>query len=265
MAGKRTINDTALGLALHGDPITGRPSDERIAAFQDTQEVALRDSKAHKGLTPQQESYCQMRVQGMSKKDAFIKAGLIENKEPKYATKYATDLENRVYVKARIGVIAAARALALRKEPTTPAPPKSGDGTAYTPEWVRQRLFDLSQEAEAVGEYSAAIKAAELIGKSIGMFSDKVKEKEKKRPNEGETDANAEPQSTFNVSFINQVFGDEDLDAGTGTEARDVTPTREADRAPVAHHGRERPGTTSSLLDRLAGEIAEGVFDETEG
>lgn len=266
MAGRRPqVDPSAIGFASRGDPITGRPSDERIAAFQDIQEVGLRDSKAHKGLTPQQESYCQYRVNGMSKKDAFIKTGLIENKDPKYATKYATDLENRVYVKARIGVIAAARALALRKEPTTPAPLKSEDGTTYTPDWVRQRLFDLSQEAEAVGEYSAAIKAAELIGKSIGMFSDKVKEKEKKRPNEGETDANAEPQSTFNVSFINQVFNDEDLDAGTGVAARDITPAREADQSPVTHHGRERPGTTSSLLDRLAGEIAEGVFDETEG
>lgn len=251
MAGKTL--DLSKGPALESDRLT-------------PEEVTLSDRKAHKGLTPQQETYCQFRVQGLNKKDAFIRSGLLGEKNPAFATKYASDLEARPHVLARIGVIGAARALALRKEPTTPAPPKSEDGTQYTPEWVRQRLYDLSREAEAVGDYAPAIKAAELIGKSIGMFSDKPTKKEKKKPNEGEQSANVpEPESTFNVQVFNSLFNSAPDDAGNGDSARDVTPAREGNRPALIPDGTNGPDRDLSLLDRLTGALAEGVLDEAEG
>jgi hypothetical protein len=43
-----------------------------------------------------------------------------------------------------------------------------------TPERVRRRLDTISHNAEAAGQFGPAVRAEELLGKSIGMFIDRT-------------------------------------------------------------------------------------------
>lgn len=106
------------------------------------------------GLTLKQERFVQeyVRANGNATK-AALAAGYAKGKEPNAAVQGSENLR-KPKIRNRI------RDLTLKHE--------------ISAERVLKRLDNLSTKAEAEGQIGAAVKAEELIGKSLGMWVDKT-------------------------------------------------------------------------------------------
>lgn len=110
-------------------------------------------------LTPKQEAFAQAVASGMSQADAYRHAFKVrEGTKPESIQQAASRVMANVKVASRVDEI---RAPAVKNARIT----------------LESHLADLQRlrdGAEAAGQYSAAIKAAELTGKVSGLYSEKI-------------------------------------------------------------------------------------------
>lgn len=106
-------------------------------------------------LLPRQEKFCQLMADAsMTQTQALISAG--------YSAKNARSSANKLLANPKIQ----ARIHELRIE--------AGKRNEVNLDEVIEGLRRARDEAESSGQYSAAIRATELLGKYLGMFSDKI-------------------------------------------------------------------------------------------
>jgi terminase small subunit-like protein len=106
---------------------------------------------------PRHEKFSQLVASGIKPQEAYISVGY----KPTGAKQAASRLLTNVDVRQRVSELqeAAARSTA--------------DSVILNRERVLNRLSQLSHEAQLRGQYSAATRCEELIGKEIGMFVDR--------------------------------------------------------------------------------------------
>jgi phage terminase small subunit len=113
-------------------------------------ESRLRMSRAR--LSIKQQRFVQEYAHLGNAADAARKAGY----KPKAAKEMGYENLTKPHVKAAVG-----REMAR-------------SGAEFTPDRIRRRLDTISHNAEAAGQFGPAVRAEELIGKSIGMFIDRT-------------------------------------------------------------------------------------------
>jgi hypothetical protein len=106
---------------------------------------------------PRHEKFSQLVASGVNASESYTAVGY----KPTGARQAASRLLTNVDVRERVSELqqAAARSTA--------------DALILNRERVLHRLSQLSQEAQQKGQYSAAARCEELIGKEIGMFVDR--------------------------------------------------------------------------------------------
>jgi len=112
-----------------------------------------------RGLTDKQNNFCLNLVQGLSQRDAYIKAGYSDNQLPEVIDNHAYELAKRGDIKVRCEE--------LRQVKT--------DNTIATKEQVLKRLSDITLEDieshRGVPIRSSNIQAAEVIAKLQGWYT----------------------------------------------------------------------------------------------
>lgn len=114
------------------------------------------------------ERFCQeVAVNGQKLEKAYEIAGFRPSRKNAWA------LRQRKDISGRIEALLAARERLIEREIQ-----RSVEKSAVTRADIIRRLLHLSEKAEADGQHGPAVRAAELLGKEIGMFVDRQLRKE---------------------------------------------------------------------------------------
>jgi len=108
-------------------------------------------------LTDKQTNFVNEYMKDMNATAAYLRAGYKCTEEA--ARRAASRLLTNVDVKAEIE---------RRQE-------KIGEKNDITVEWILEEMKDTYRQAKEMGEYSAANKSLEMLGRYKGMFNDKLK------------------------------------------------------------------------------------------
>lgn len=117
------------------------------------------DQEGNKPLrNPRHEKFTQLVASGIKPPDAYVSVGYAKGG----AAQATANLLKKTQVSSRIRFLQQAAAAATVAD------------IAYDHQRVLSRLDTLSRKAEEAGQFSAAARCEELIGRSRGMFTDKI-------------------------------------------------------------------------------------------
>lgn len=105
-------------------------------------------------LTPKQKRFCEEYIVDLNATQAAIRAGYSQKTAAVIAAENLTKPNISNYVQLLQG--------------------ERASKTEISAEWVLKNLKEIADEAKEKGEYSPANKSLELIGKHLGMFTEKI-------------------------------------------------------------------------------------------
>ena len=135
---------------------------ERNQIKEEDWEATIGETKVPEGLTEMQAQACREFIKDLNQKQALIRAGYKENFAAKKSAEVFKKAEVQQYIKAL------QKTLARR--------------TGISPEEVVRRIMRIATHAEQEGEWNAALRGMELLGRHLAMFTDKQQVEHSQNP-----------------------------------------------------------------------------------
>lgn len=154
---------------------------------------------------PKHEMFCRAMVRGSNQTKAHKEAG------------YAGTASNASLLMKRPEIHARMQELIEERERASGKPliPIAGENTVdmdlpqseaeVTPEWIMLQLVETANAARQAGQFAPAIKSLELLGRSLGMFSEEEVAKRKRGDQEAMVDA-MKKDNAIPIDMLNKVL-----------------------------------------------------------